>query len=49
LLPDRRGWLAFRDFMHRHREEIEPYAAGKKAAIVDGKTQPWSYHDTSSP
>jgi len=30
-------------------DEIEPYAAVKKAAIADGKTQPWSYQQAKTP
>jgi GrpB-like predicted nucleotidyltransferase (UPF0157 family) len=44
-----RGWLSFRNFMRRHPEEIEQYAAIKKAAIADGKTQPWSYQQAKTP
>jgi GrpB-like predicted nucleotidyltransferase (UPF0157 family) len=44
-----RGWLAFRDFMRRHPEEIEPYAGVKKAAIANGKTQPWTYQQAKTP
>jgi GrpB-like predicted nucleotidyltransferase (UPF0157 family) len=44
-----RGWLAFRDFMGHHPEEIERYAAVKKAAIAEGKTQPWSYQQAKTP
>jgi GrpB-like predicted nucleotidyltransferase (UPF0157 family) len=44
-----RGWLAFRDFMLRHPEEIERYATIKKAAIAAGKTDPWSYQHAKEP
>ena len=44
-----RGWLAFRDFMRHHPEEIARYAAIKKAAIAEGKTQPWSYQQAKTP
>jgi GrpB-like predicted nucleotidyltransferase (UPF0157 family) len=43
------GWLAFRDYMVRHPDEIERYAAIKKAAIADGKSQPWSYQQAKTP
>ena len=44
-----RGWLAFRDYMRGHPEEIGRYAAIKKAAIAAGKTQPWSYQRAKTP
>jgi GrpB-like predicted nucleotidyltransferase (UPF0157 family) len=44
-----RGWVAFRDFMLRHPEEIERYATIKKAAVAAGKTEPWSYQQAKGP
>ena len=44
-----RGWLSFRTFMRSHPEEVEQYAAIKKGAIADGKTQPWSYQQAKTP
>jgi len=44
-----RGWLAFRDYMHRHPEEVERYAAIKRAAIAEGNTQPWTYQQAKTP
>ncbi len=44
-----KGWLAFREFMRGHPEQIEQYAQIKKAAIAAGKTQPWSYQQAKTP
>jgi GrpB-like predicted nucleotidyltransferase (UPF0157 family) len=44
-----RGWLAFRDFMLRHPDEVARYATVKKAAIAQGNTEPWSYQQAKAP
>jgi GrpB-like predicted nucleotidyltransferase (UPF0157 family) len=44
-----RGWLAFREYMLQHPEEVERYAAIKSAAIAKGKTQPWTYQQAKTP
>ena len=44
-----RGWLAFREYMLQHPEEVERYAAIKRAAIAEGKTQPWTYQQAKTP
>jgi GrpB-like predicted nucleotidyltransferase (UPF0157 family) len=43
------GWLAFRDFMLRHPEEVERYATVKHAAIAEGHTEPWRYQQAKEP
>jgi hypothetical protein len=35
--------------MRRYSEEIERYSAIKRAAIAEGKTQPWTYHEAKNP
>ena len=44
-----RSWLAFREYMLQHPEEVERYAAIKRAAIAEGKTQPWTYQQAKTP
>jgi len=44
-----RGWLAFREYLLQHPEEVERYAAIKRAAIAEGKTQPWTYQQAKTP
>jgi GrpB-like predicted nucleotidyltransferase (UPF0157 family) len=44
-----RGWLAFREYMQEHPQEVERYAAIKRAAIAEGKTQPWVYQQAKTP
>src|SRR5262249_42949145 len=44
-----RGWLAFREFMKRHPEEIERYAAIKRKAVAEGQTEPRTYQQAKTP
>jgi GrpB-like predicted nucleotidyltransferase (UPF0157 family) len=43
------GWLAFREYMRENPQEVERYAAIKRAAIAEGKTQPWTYQQAKGP
>jgi len=52
LPPDHeflRAWLAFRNYMRRHPEEIERYADVKRAAIAAGDTHPRAYQQAKTP
>jgi GrpB-like predicted nucleotidyltransferase (UPF0157 family) len=52
LAPDHeyvRGWIAFREYMRRHPEDVDRYAAVKRAAVSEGRTDPWSYQQAKTP
>jgi GrpB-like predicted nucleotidyltransferase (UPF0157 family) len=44
-----KGWIAFREYMRRHPEEIEKYARVKQAAIRNGQSDPGSYQQAKTP
>lgn len=44
-----RGWLAFREYMAKHPEEVKNYEQVKKSAISSGKSDPRSYQDAKTP
>ncbi len=53
LLPEEHeyftGWMAFREYMRQHPEEIERYAEVKRAAVARGDTDPWRYQQAKTP
>lgn len=44
-----RGWLAFREYMRKHPEEVKEYEEVKKSAISSGKSDPKSYQEAKTP
>jgi GrpB-like predicted nucleotidyltransferase (UPF0157 family) len=44
-----RGWLAFRYHMREHPEQVERYAEVKRAALAEGKSEPWAYQEAKTP
>ncbi|PZS24506.1 MAG: hypothetical protein DLM58_24580 [Pseudonocardiales bacterium] len=53
LLPEDhdyvRGWIAWRQYMRQHPEEVERYAEVKRAVIASGQTDPRSYQQAKTP
>ncbi len=44
-----RGWLAFREYMRKHPEEVKQYEQVKKEAISSGKSDPRRYQNAKTP